>query len=68
MKKLLIFSVLLSGCSLFQQNVAPQLAQTVDKYCEQLSYPVRVEMRKTVNSMVKPGTTVVVTCPGDPKQ
>lgn len=66
--KLLLLSVLvLSGCSLFQENLIPKMADVVDQYCAQSSYAVRQDIEKAVNGKVKTGTSVKVICPSDPK-
>lgn len=60
------FAVLsLSGCTVFNAKVAPQVAKGVNRYClEPLSE--RQLIRSQVNGMITPNT-IKVTCAGDPE-
>lgn len=60
-----VVPVILSGCAIFEEKAAPEIADGINKYCEEVSKSVRQDMREEVNSMVKPGTSIVITCPGD---
>lgn len=55
----------LSGCTVFNAKVAPEVAKGVNRYClEPLSE--RQLIRSQVNGMITPNT-IKVTCAGDPE-
>lgn len=55
------------ACAWFQTKAVPEVAKAVDRYCKETPLALRLEARKLVNTMVQPGTTIVITCPGDPQ-
>lgn len=55
----------LSGCTVFNAKVAPEVAKGVNRYClEPLAE--RQLIRSQVNGMITPNT-IKVTCAGDPE-
>lgn len=56
--------LILSACTTFTTQVAPQVAKAVKRYCQE-PLAERQLIRSQVNGMIAPNT-VRVTCEGDP--
>jgi len=61
-----VFVILLSGCTLFGDELAEEAADVVRKYCEE-PLGVRQAVREQVNAAAAPHA-VRVTCAGDPQE
>ena len=60
------FVFCMTGCTAFSEDIAPQMAKAVDRYCAEVPQLLRAETRATIQSLVKPGTVIGgITCPGD---
>lgn len=62
---LLVAACVVSGCSLVEPKVAPQIAKGVNRYCQE-PYAERQLIRQSVNSQTG-GNKITVTCEGDPQ-
>lgn len=67
MKKLLILSTLtlLSGCSFISpviENGAEKVAETINKYCDEVDPIARETFRDTINGQLENNRSIVVNC------
>lgn len=65
MRAFIVLAVVsLSACSLLPTSAKEKVAAAVERYCVE-PQATRYVLRSEVNAMLKPGTAVKVTCPGD---
>lgn len=55
----------LASCSYFEKKAAPDIASSINKYCQNTPLIARDAMRAEINSLLINGANVKITCPGD---
>jgi len=61
MKKLILISLILAGCSTWNEKAAPEVAKYIDTYCATTDEFSRAQLRESINSLTKMGD-IEVTC------
>lgn len=61
MKKLILISLVLTGCSTWNERAAPEVAKYIDTYCATTDEFTRAQLRESINSLTSLGD-IEVTC------
>lgn len=53
MKNLILISLVLTGCSTWNEKAAPEVAKYIDTYCATTDEFTRAQLRESINSLTQ---------------